>query len=215
VSSIPNALRTCTVLGLAAALTTGLSACGSSSSGGAATTSAATTAASEPIAITQAWVRTTEGAMDTTMAPLFVTIKNNTANELSIKSGNSAVASRVEFHEMVMKDGKMVMQPKASGIKIPAGGTTMLKPGGDHVMLVGLKQALAVGSEVTVELTFSDGTTKTVTAPVKKYADGNAQYATGGATSSMSMNPSMSGSMSGSMSPSPSPSASMSGTMTP
>ena len=188
-----------------------MTACGSSSSGGAATTSAATTTAGEPITITQAWVRTTEGAMDTTMVPLFVTIKNSSANELSIKTGSSTVAARVEFHEMVMKDGKMVMQPKASGITIPAGGTTMLKPGGDHVMLMGLKQPLPVGSEATVELTFSDGTTKTVTAPVKKYADGNAQYATGGATSSMSMNPSMSGSMTGSMSPS----ASGSGTMTP
>lgn len=210
-SSIPTALRTCAVIGLAAVLSTGVSACGSSSSGGAATTSSATTTAVEPITITQAWIRTTEGAMDTTMVPLFITIKNSTANELSIKSGSSTVAGRVEFHEMAMKDGKMVMQPKAAGIKIPAGGSTMLKPGGDHVMLMDLKQALPVGAEVTVELTFSDGTTKKVTAPVKKFADGNAQYATGGASPSMSMNPSMSGSMSGSMSPS----ASMSGTMTP
>lgn len=209
-STIPTALRTCAVLGLAVTLSAGLSACGSASSGGAATTSSPSTTAAEPIAISQAWIRTTEGAMDTTMVPLFITIKNSTANELSIKSGTSTVASRVEFHEMAMKDGKMVMQPKASGIKIPAGGTTMLKPGGDHVMLMGLKQALAVGTEVTVELTFSDGTTKKVTAPVKAFADGNAQYATGGASSSMTMSPSMSGSMSGMT-----PSASMSGTMTP
>ena len=41
---------------------------------------------------------------------------------------------------------------------------------------------------MTVQLTFSDGTTKTVTAPVKKFADGNAQYAgTAPASSSMSM----------------------------
>jgi len=77
--------------------------------------------------ITQAWVRTTEGAMDTTMVPLFITIKNSSSGELSIASGASTVAARVEFHEMVMQNGKMVMQPKKSGIKIPAGGTTVLK----------------------------------------------------------------------------------------
>jgi copper(I)-binding protein len=198
VSSLPTALRTTAVLGLAAALSVGLSSCGSASSGGAATPSAATTTAAEPITITQAWIRTTEGAADTTMVPLFITIKNSTAAPLSIKSAVTTVAARVEFHEMAMKDGKMVMQPKASGIIVPVGGTTMLKPGGDHVMLMGLKQALLVGSEATVELTFSDGTVKKITAPVKKFADGNAQYA-GTATGSMSM----------------SPSASMSGTMTP
>ena len=199
-TSIPTALRTCATLGLAAALSVGVSACGSASSGGSTTSPAATTTAADPIMITQAWVRTTEGAMDTTMVPLFITIKNSTSGELSIASGASTVAARVEFHEMVMQNGKMVMQPKKSGIKVPAGGTTVLKPGGDHIMLMGLKQPLAVGSEVTVTLTFSNGTTKTVTAPVKKFADGNSQYAgTGTASSSMSM----------------SPAASMSGTMTP
>jgi periplasmic copper chaperone A len=202
VTSIPTALRTCATLGLAAALSVGVSACGSASSGGSTTSPAATTTAADPIMITQAWARTTEGAMDTTMVPFYITLKNGTSKELSITSGTSAVASRVEFHEMVMQNGKMVMQPKAGGFKIAPGATMTLKPGGDHIMLMGLKQPLAVGSEVTVTLTFSDGTTKTVTAPVKKFADGNSQYA---GTGTASMSPSMS----------MAPSASMSGTMTP
>lgn len=199
-SAISTALRTCSVLGLAAALSAGVSACGSADSGGASTAASATTTAADPIAITQAWARTTEGAMDPTMTPFFLTIQNSTAHEVQIKEGSSPVAGKVEFHEMTMKDGKMVMQPKASGIAIPAGGTTTLKPGGDHVMLMALKQPLTVGSEVTVTLTFSEGTTTTITAPVKKFADGNAQYAgTDTASASMPMEPS----------------ASMSGTTTP
>jgi copper(I)-binding protein len=179
------------MLGLAAALSLNISACGSSSSGGASTVSATTTAA-ETISLTQAWVRTTDGALDTTMVPLAVTIKNSTANEVSIQSVTSPVAGKVEFHEMAMKDGKMVMQPKADGITIPAGETVVLKPGSDHIMLMGLKKPLPVGEEVTAEFVFSDGTTKTVTAPVKTFADGNAPYA-----SDDSASPSMSMSMSG------------------
>jgi copper(I)-binding protein len=190
VSSVPAAVRALTVAGLVVALAGGLSACGSSSSGGTRTAAVASTTAAEPITVSQAWVRTTEGAMDVTMAPLYVTLKNSEAGPMTLTSGTAALASRVEFHEMVMKEGAMVMQPKAGGITIPAGGSATLKPGGDHVMLMGLKQPLPVGSEVTVDLTFSDGTRKTVIAPVKKYADGNAQYAgTGSGTASMSMSP--------------------------
>jgi hypothetical protein len=192
-----TALRTGAMFGLAAALSVGVSACGGSSSGGSGSTNtASSTTAPAPITITQAWVRTTEGAMNTTMVPLFVTIKNSSASPVSIASGTSSVAGKIEFHEMAMKNGKMVMQPKASGITIPAGGTTVLKPNGDHIMLMALKQALPVGSEVTTDLSFSDGTVIKVVAPVKKFADGNAQYAgTGTATSSMKMDPSSSMSM--------------------
>ena len=34
--------------------------------------------------------------------------------------------------------GAMQMQPKADGFTVPAGGTHVLQPGGDHVMLMGL-----------------------------------------------------------------------------
>ena len=208
-SSFPTVLRACGVLGLAVALSAGVSACGSASSGGATSSGSATTTASDPIMITQQWIRTTDGAMDTTMVPMFITVKNSSSSEVTIKSGSSSVAARVEFHTMVMQNGTMVMTPKAGGIKIPAGGTTILKPGGDHIMLMGLKQPLPVGSEVTVTLTFSDGTTKTLTVPVKKFADGNSQYAGSGSSmpTAMPMEPSSSMSMS--------PSTSMKGSTTP
>jgi periplasmic copper chaperone A len=42
-------------------------------------------------------------------------------------------------------------------LDIPAGGTVELKPGGYHLMLMDLKQALPVGSTVPVTLMFKDG----------------------------------------------------------
>ena len=79
--------------------------------------------------------------MDTTMVPLFVTIKNSSANEPEhqdrLQHGGRPGG--------VPRDGDEGRQDghaaEGGGISIPAGGTTMLKPGGDHVMLMGLKQA--------------------------------------------------------------------------
>ena len=53
-------------------------------------------------------------------------------------------------------------------IDVPANGETVLKPGGLHVMLIGLKQDLKVGQIVPVTLTFEDGSKKKIEAPVRK-----------------------------------------------
>ena len=59
------------------------------------------------------------------------------------------------------------MQPKEGGLTIAGGATETLKPGGNHVMLIGLDKDLVAGTEVTFTLEFSDGHLVEVTAPVK------------------------------------------------
>ena len=82
----------------------------------------------------------------------------------------------VQLHEMAMKDGKMVMQEKAGGINVPADSHAHLSPGGDHVMLMGLKQPLKPGDEVPVTLKFSDGTSHDLTVPVKAFTEEEEHY---------------------------------------
>jgi hypothetical protein len=52
----------------------------------------------------------------------------------------------------------------------------VLKPGGYHVMLMKLTRPLAAGDEVTLTLDFSDGTTRTLTVPVKTFAEETGGY---------------------------------------
>ena len=52
-------------------------------------------------------------------------------------------------------------------IDIPAGSATKLEPGGLHVMLIGLVQDLKPGDEVSITLTFEDGSKTTIVAPVR------------------------------------------------
>lgn len=79
----------------------------------------------------------------------------------------SAVAENVELHTVEMKDGVMQMRPVEGGIEVPAEGGVELKPGGFHVMLIGLKQELKPGEKFNVKLTFERAGVKEVTAEIR------------------------------------------------
>lgn len=63
------------------------------------------------------------------------------------------VATRGELHTMKHEDGKMTMR-EVPGFDIPAGGKLVLKPGGDHLMLIGIQKPLAAGQSVPATLKF-------------------------------------------------------------
>lgn len=66
---------------------------------------------------------------------------------------STPAAERVELHSMTMKGDVMEMR-QVPAIELPAGRTVKLEPGGLHVMFLGLKQPLAVGSKLPVTLKF-------------------------------------------------------------
>ncbi|MGR3371822.1 DUF1775 domain-containing protein [Pseudooceanicola nanhaiensis] len=84
----------------------------------------------------------------------FLTIVNTGTEDDRLVSASAAVAGRAEVHEMTMADGVMQMRPLPDGLPIPAGGTVELRPGGHHLMLMDLKEALVEGETVEVTLTF-------------------------------------------------------------
>ena len=140
------------------------------------------------IIIEDAWVRTTDGATDTTMTAAFMTLVNPSDANVSRVGASTSVAGMAQVHEMVKgADGKSVMQEAKNGVVIPAGSHLHLTPGSYHVMLMMLKQKLPVGSEVTLELTFSNGTSKTVTAPVKVFTEEQDHYHSPAASASAAM----------------------------
>jgi copper(I)-binding protein len=82
----------------------------------------------------------------------------------------SPVAMLAEIHEMKM-DGNTMRMAEVPFIELPAGQPVELKPGGYHLMLMGLKQTLKDGDSVPLVLTIEgkDGKKETVElkAPVK------------------------------------------------
>ena len=62
----------------------------------------------------------------------------------------------------------MRMSPVEGGILIPAGGVAQLRPGGLHVMLIGLTQDLEADTTIALTLTFDDGTVMELDVPVRE-----------------------------------------------
>ncbi len=102
---------------------------------------------------------------------VFMTLSNGSDKRLSLLKASSDVSEVVELHTHQMIDGVMKMYPVPE-IAIPAQGKTTLKPGGLHIMLIGLKHALKEGEKVTLTLEFSNGESQSITAPVKTVMSG-------------------------------------------
>ena len=93
----------------------------------------------------------------------------NTGREADrLISAQTDVAEVVEIHETRMEGDVMMMQMLRDGLEIPAQGEVELKPGGYHVMLIGLKQDLKEGDQFTVVLEFAKSGTMTVEPKVRQ-----------------------------------------------
>ena len=128
----------------------------------------ATTAWAQSVTVTDAWVRGTVPQQQA--SGLFAKITSAQGGKLVAAS--SPVAAVVEIHEMSMEGTTMRMRPLAGGLDLPAGQAVELKPGGYHVMMMGLKQQLKDGETVpvtlVVELPGGQRESVEVQAPVRK-----------------------------------------------
>ena len=106
----------------------------------------------------------------------FMLLTNAAQAAHSVVGASSPVAEVLELHSHVMEDGMMKMR-QVPQIDVPAGGSAELKPGGLHIMLINLKQPLALDQEVPITLKFEDGSSREITAPVRAIeADGGMQH---------------------------------------
>lgn len=119
-----------------------------------------------PLKIDTPWTRATPGASK--RGGGFMTITNTGSEADRLVTGSSSRAKKVEFHEMSMNDGVMVMRELDGGLEIPAGATVVLKPGGNHVMYMGIESPFKMGESVPTTLTFEKAGTIEVEFSVEK-----------------------------------------------
>ena len=113
--------------------------------------------------VSDAWVRATVPQQKA--SGLYASITSVAGARLLAAS--SPVAAMVEIHEMRMDGNVMRMRALSDGLVLPAGKAVELKPGGYHVMMMGLKQQLNVGDSVAVTLTFEGPDKKRETLELK------------------------------------------------
>ncbi|MDE0407947.1 MAG: copper chaperone PCu(A)C [Alphaproteobacteria bacterium] len=82
----------------------------------------------------------------------WLTIRN-AGGEDRLVGAESPAAERVEIHTHVHEGGVMTMR-RVDAIDVPAGGEAALEPGGNHLMLFGLKAGLKTGSSFPLTLLF-------------------------------------------------------------
>lgn len=118
-----------------------------------------------------AWVRampipeaSAEGAPMNTAA--YLVLRNEGGTPDRLLGGVTAVASALELHESREEEGIMRMRP-VEGIDLPPRGRVELRPGGLHLMLLGIDRPLAEGDTVELELRFQRSGTLSVRAPVR------------------------------------------------
>ncbi len=94
-----------------------------------------------------------EGAgADVSSAAYFV-VRNRGGTPDRLVGGTTAAARGLEIHESREESGVMRMR-RVEAIEVPGGGVVELRPGGLHVMLVGLNRSLVEGDTLEVVLRF-------------------------------------------------------------
>lgn len=84
----------------------------------------------------------------------FMTIINTGAEPDRLLKVTSGVSDMIQIHEMKVEDGVMKMGEIPGGLEIAPGAIVELKPGGLHVMFMGIKAPFKEGETVKATLTF-------------------------------------------------------------
>lgn len=119
-------------------------------------------AAAGTITVERPWAR----ASAAPTGAVFMSIRNDGEAD-RLLAVSSPVAAEVQLHVSEM-DGDIMRMRRVEGIDVPAHGRAVLQPGGYHVMLIGLKEPLKVGTTVPLTLDFAKAGKIEVTAPVEK-----------------------------------------------
>ncbi len=101
--------------------------------------------------VENAWARPTVPGQQVAGAFMDITAER----DLELVAGATPVAAAVELHFMRM-DGERMEMRELQSIRLPAGKTVSLEPGGLHAMLIGLTSQIEAGDRIPMTLTFKN-----------------------------------------------------------
>jgi copper(I)-binding protein len=116
------------------------------------------------VTVAHPWARATPGGA--TVGAAYAEIKAKDGASDTLLSASSPAAGRVEIHTHTIDGGVMKMR-KIEKLAIPAGGSAVMRPSGDHIMLFDLKAPLKEGDLVPMTLVFEKAGEVTVEATVE------------------------------------------------
>ena len=117
------------------------------------------------LTVTGAWARSTPPGAK--MGAIYLVIDNGSTKSDRLLKLRTPVASSAEVHRTEVLDGIARMREVAV-LHIAAGERVEFKPGGHHVMLTGLNQALVEGKLVELELVFEVAGPRRIEVAIRK-----------------------------------------------
>jgi periplasmic copper chaperone A len=117
------------------------------------------------LTVTGAWARTTPPGA--TMGSIYLTIENGSAKSDRLLKLKTPVASSAGVHRTEVLDGIARMREVAV-LHVAAGERVEFKPGGYHVMLMGLTKPLVEGQKFELELLFEVAGPRKIKVVVRK-----------------------------------------------
>ena len=118
--------------------------------------------ATESIIVKHPWARKSVGRN----GAVYLTITNQSGSDDKLTDVVSKIAKKVELHTHKM-DGNILRMRPLDYVHLSPGGTVTLKPGGHHVMLMGLNKKLREGDRFPLILVFEKAGKQTVQVIVK------------------------------------------------
>lgn len=104
------------------------------------------------VTVSHPWSRPTPPGVP--MGVGYMAISNQGDTGITLIGATTPKANKVTIHESSMKEGMMTMRRLKNGLTIPAGETVQLEPHGYHLMLEGLKGAVARDERIPMTLNF-------------------------------------------------------------
>ncbi|WP_074381158.1 copper chaperone PCu(A)C [Bartonella doshiae] len=117
------------------------------------------------IEIINPWTRETPRGIKIGSGYLYIINHSNTPDRLVSVLANGVHTT--EIHSMEVVNDIMKMEKMHNGIEIPGNGEITLKPGGNHIMFVGLSQPLKLGDKIGAKLVFEKAGTIDIEFSVK------------------------------------------------
>ncbi len=123
------------------------------------------------VIVSDAWIRSSRTGQPTSAA--YLTLTNCSDQDDALIAAAFAGAGATELHATAMSTDGVASMTQEKTIAIAAGDTISLEPGGGHIMLVGLADAVAIGADPVLTLKFENAEALNVTFEVRDAMSGD------------------------------------------
>lgn len=121
----------------------------------------------DAVIVSDAWARATFALAKSGAGYMYISNESTQTITLTDVKVSEALAADAQLHHTVMQDDMMQMRELSEGLSIDGGQTISFRPGGMHIMIMGLMEPLEPSQTFPLTLIFSDGSEKTAKVLVK------------------------------------------------